>query len=148
MDGVHENFLHMRYHEGTMQKTVECLRWMGDSELVSRRVHSRQNFFLMGNSLILLSAILTCCFAVVFLNVRERREREPGERSGAFPPELLPHGCAPNELPFWLRATQLRLLVMAFVLFLDVVWTSLKSFLDIVRRCLNAVWTTFGHLLQ
>ncbi|GAQ84926.1 DNA replication checkpoint protein CHL12/CTF18 [Klebsormidium nitens] len=47
MEGVHENFLRMRYHEGTLQKTVECLEWMGDSELMSRRVHSRQHFFLM-----------------------------------------------------------------------------------------------------
>eukprot|EP00897_Mesotaenium_endlicherianum_P008791 jgi/Mesen1/7940/ME000422S07100 len=46
MDGVHENFLKMRYHDASLEKTMEALEWMADADMLHHRTVSRQQFFL------------------------------------------------------------------------------------------------------
>uniref|UniRef100_A0A7N0VLK2 AAA+ ATPase domain-containing protein n=1 Tax=Kalanchoe fedtschenkoi TaxID=63787 RepID=A0A7N0VLK2_KALFE len=43
MDGIHENMLHLRYHDPGMQKTVKCLNGLGVSDLVHQYImHTQQ----------------------------------------------------------------------------------------------------------
>lgn len=46
VEGIHENFLHMRYHDSAMEKTVKCLDFLCDSNLLSQRTMRAQQFFL------------------------------------------------------------------------------------------------------
>ncbi|CAK9866614.1 unnamed protein product [Sphagnum jensenii] len=47
MDGIHENILQMRYHDASLQKTVEALEWMGDSDMFGQCIQSKQHYFLL-----------------------------------------------------------------------------------------------------
>jgi chromosome transmission fidelity protein 18 len=47
MDGIHENILQMRYHDASLQKTVEALEWMGDSDMFGQSIQSKQHYFLL-----------------------------------------------------------------------------------------------------
>ncbi|KAH9315407.1 hypothetical protein KI387_024034, partial [Taxus chinensis] len=46
VDGIHENFLHVRYHDSAMEKTVKCLDFFCDSDLLSQNIMRSQHFFL------------------------------------------------------------------------------------------------------
>lgn len=46
VEGIHENFLHMRYHDSAMEKTIKCLDFLCDSNLFSQRTMRAQQFFL------------------------------------------------------------------------------------------------------
>ncbi|XP_024380878.1 uncharacterized protein [Physcomitrium patens] len=47
MSGIHENILHMRYLDPSLEKTVEALEWMGDSEIFSHHIIAKQQFHLL-----------------------------------------------------------------------------------------------------
>lgn len=46
LDGIHENFLQLRYHDPVMQKTVKCLNSLGVSDLMHKHVMRTQQMFL------------------------------------------------------------------------------------------------------
>ncbi|GLJ40597.1 hypothetical protein SUGI_0838040 [Cryptomeria japonica] len=46
VEGIHENFLHVRYHDSAMEKTVKCLDFFCNSDLLSQRIMRSQHFFL------------------------------------------------------------------------------------------------------
>ncbi|BBN02524.1 chromosome transmission fidelity protein 18 [Marchantia polymorpha subsp. ruderalis] len=46
VEGLHENLLHIRYQDSSFSKTTECLRSICDSDIRSKRVISKQQFFL------------------------------------------------------------------------------------------------------
>lgn len=43
LDGIHENFLQLHYHDPVMQKTVECLNSLGVSDLMHKYILRTQN---------------------------------------------------------------------------------------------------------
>ncbi|KAJ7546189.1 hypothetical protein O6H91_08G029300 [Diphasiastrum complanatum] len=47
-DGIFENYLHIRYHDSSLQKTSKCLDLICDSEIFRRRAFMRQHFFING----------------------------------------------------------------------------------------------------
>eukprot|EP01018_Ginkgo_biloba_P033704 Gb_40705 [translate_table: standard] len=46
VEGIYENFLHVRYHDSAMEKTVKCLDFLCDSDLLIQRTMRNQHFFL------------------------------------------------------------------------------------------------------
>lgn len=46
VEGIHENFLHLTYHDSAMEKTVKCLDFLCDSNLLTQRTMRSQQFFL------------------------------------------------------------------------------------------------------
>ncbi|GLT97836.1 hypothetical protein SLE2022_153820 [Rubroshorea leprosula] len=47
LDGVHENFLQLRYHDPVMQKTVKCLNYLGVSDLMHQYIMRTQQMPLL-----------------------------------------------------------------------------------------------------
>lgn len=45
-DGVYDNLLHIRYQDSSLQKMVECLELLGDSEITSHHALRHQHFTL------------------------------------------------------------------------------------------------------
>ncbi|CAN6486250.1 unnamed protein product [Victoria cruziana] len=46
VDGIHENFLLLRYHDPVLEKTVKCLDVLGSSDLIFRRIMQTQQMSL------------------------------------------------------------------------------------------------------
>ncbi|KAF3792213.1 Chromosome transmission fidelity protein [Nymphaea thermarum] len=46
VDGIHENFLQLRYHDPALEKTVKCFDVLGSSDLIFRRIMQTQQMSL------------------------------------------------------------------------------------------------------